>query len=83
MLEKIKNMLGITGNYQDEIIQSYINEVKQFLIDGGVNEIIVNSEEAIGVIARGVTDLWGYGAGNTGLSPYFWQRATQLAEKEL
>ena len=57
MLEKIKNMLGITGNYQDEIIQSYIDEVKQFLIDGGVNEIIVNSEEAIGVIARGVTDL--------------------------
>lgn len=81
MLEKVKTNLGITGTYQDETLQGYINEVKQFLIDGGVNETIVNSNECIGIITRGVADLWNYGSGGTGLSPYFIQRATQLALK--
>lgn len=82
MLEKVKSNLGITGNYQDETIKGYIEDVKQFLIDGGVNELIVESDEAIGIITRGVADLWNYGAGGASLSPYFIQRATQLALKD-
>lgn len=82
MLKKVKSNLGITGNYQDETIKGYIEEVKQFLIDGGVDELIVESDESIGIITRGVADLWNYGAGGASLSPYFIQRATQLALKE-
>jgi hypothetical protein len=82
MLDKVKNNLGITGNYQDKTIQGYIDDVKQYLIDGGVDELIVESDEAVGIISRGVSDLWNYGAGGTSLSPYFIQRATQLALKE-
>lgn len=81
ILKKIKANLGITGSYQDETIKGYIREVKEFLIDGGVDKSIVDSDEAVGLISRGVSDLWNYGAGGTSLSPYFIQRASQLALK--
>lgn len=83
ILEDVKKALGLPGNnYHDETIQEYIDEVKQFLIDGGANETVVNSKIAKGLIARGVADLWNYGSGGTSLSPYFIQRATQLCLKD-
>lgn len=83
MLEQVKANLGITGTYQDTTIQGYIDEVKQYLLDGGVDKSIVNSTTSIGVITRGVADLWNYGSGGTTFSPYFIQRATQLAFKSV
>lgn len=83
ILEDVKKSLGLQGNnFHDDTIQEIIDEVKEFLIDGGVAEKIVNSEKAKGTIARGVADLWNYGSGGTSLSPYFWQRASQLSLKE-
>lgn len=82
LLAKIKIGLGITGTYQDETLKVYIADVKQFLTDAGVNAKIVNGPESVGVIMRGVTDLWNYGSGNADFSQYFMQRATQLAYKE-
>lgn len=77
MLEQVKTALGITGSYQDALLEGYIAEVKSFLNDAGVAESNITS----GVVARGVADLWNYGAGDGKLSPYFIQRATQLAYK--
>nr|DAF30951.1 MAG TPA: tail connector protein [Caudoviricetes sp.] len=77
MLEKVKSNLGITGTYQDATIQGYIDEVKEFLKDGGVLEANITD----GIVTRGVADLWNYGSGGTGFSPYFIQRASQLALK--
>ena len=82
MLEQVKQNLGITGTYQDKTIQGYIDEVKQFLLDGGVTKEIVEADTSVGIITRGVADLWNYGSGGTGYSPYFLQRATQLALKD-
>lgn len=82
MLEGVKEALGITGNYQDKTIQRYIDEVIQFLVDGGVSKKIQTDSNAVGIVARGVADLWNYGSGSTGFSPYFLQRATQLSLKE-
>lgn len=76
-LDDVKNALGITGDYQDATLQSYIDEVKAFLKDAGVAEANITS----GVIARGVADLWNYGAGEGKLSSYFMMRASQLALK--
>ncbi len=81
MLEKVKKSLGITGSYQDNTIQEYINEVKQYLIDGGVLKKVVEHPTSAGIIARGVSDLWNYGSGGTSFSPYFIQRAIQLSGK--
>lgn len=76
-LANVKTALGITGNYQDSTLQIYVDEVVAFLIDTGVAESLITD----GIVARGVADLWNYGAGEGKLSEYFMQRATQLAYK--
>lgn len=83
LIDKVKANLGITGTYQDETIQGYIDEVKQFLLDGGVAQEIVDADTSAGIITRGVADLWNYGSGGTSFSPYFLQRAVQLAYKKV
>ena len=76
-LTDVKTALGITGEYQDSTIQAYIDEVEGFLIDAGVSADKITN----GVVARGVSDLGNYGEGGGTLSPYFFQRATQLSYK--
>lgn len=77
MLANVKNALGITGDYQDNTISEYIDEVMAFLIDAGVSQ----SNITPGIVARGVSDLWNYGSGDGKLSEYFMQRAIQLCYK--
>lgn len=77
MLDDVKTALGITGDYQDYLLGVYIDEVKAFLVDAGVAEANIT----VGIVARGVTDLWNYGSGEGKLSEYFIQRAIQLASK--
>lgn len=76
-LSDVKSALGITGDYQDSTLQMWMDEVVAVLKDAGVSE----STMTVGIIARGVSDLWNYGAGDGKLSPYFMQRATQLSYK--
>lgn len=77
MLTKVKKALGIEGTYQDSTLQEYIDEVTTFLQDAGVKSANITS----GLVARGVADLWNYGAADGKLSEYFMQRATQLSYK--
>ena len=77
VIDDVKNALGVTGSYQDATLQAYIDEVTAFLVDAGVASKNITS----GVIARGVADLWNYGAGEGKLSQYFMMRASQLALK--
>lgn len=79
MLEQVKKLLGITGKFQDETINGWIDEIKQLMIDGGISPSIVNDVKAAGVIAKGIDDVYFQ---KTNLSNYFWQRATQLAYKD-
>lgn len=79
LLKEVKKRMGVTGEYQDGILSGYIQDVKDFLADAGVDEKILKTNEVIGVVTRGVFDLWVYGSG---FSSYFFQRATQLALKE-
>lgn len=79
ILTQVKSALGITGDFQDNTLQVYIADVKGFMLDAGVDSAVVNSAAAAGCIARGVADLWNYGAGNAKLSSYFTQRMLQLA----
>lgn len=77
MLDKVKNGLGITGDDLNITLTEYIDEVVEFLKDAGVLEINITA----GIVTRGVSDLWNYGAGEGKLSEYFLQRATQLSYK--
>ena len=78
LLTKVKAALNITGTYQDATLTLYIDEVKAFLTSAGVPALKLSEDAAVGVIARGVADLWNYGNGDTKLSEYFIMRAEQL-----
>lgn len=75
----VKNALGITGNFMDSTIAVYIDEVIDYMRTAGVSDAIIST--AYGVVARGVSDLWNNQSGSGKLSPYFYDRVTQLAIK--
>lgn len=79
ILKEVKKGLGITTDFQDDVLKVYIDDVKAFCKSAGVKENVINSNRAIGCILRGVIDLWNYGSGSAGLSDYFKMRVTQLA----
>ena len=76
-ISDVKTALGITGEYLDDTITLYVDEVEGFLKDAGVSE----NNITVGLVARGVSDLWNYGAADGKLSDYFMKRATQLSYK--
>lgn len=77
-LADVKNALGITGDFQNATLQIYFDEIVSYLEDAGVAQEYISK----GIVARGVSDLWNYGASEGKLSEYFMQRATQLAYKK-
>lgn len=82
LVEAIKIRLSLSGEFHDGLILGYISDVKEYLIDAGVKESIVNSEVSVGVISRGVADLWNFGSGEGKFSEVFYQRAIQLCYKK-
>jgi hypothetical protein len=78
LLTKIKNGLGITGDFQNDTLKVYLDEVKAFMKSAGVPDETLESEASVGCIMRGVADLWNYGSGNAKLSDYFKMRLIQL-----
>lgn len=81
LLELVKLGLNITGTYQDDTLALYIADVKQYMLDAGVSSDLINSNVSVGVITRGVSDLWNYGMGTANFSTYFIQRVVQLRLK--
>lgn len=77
ILTGVKNALGITGSYMDDTLTIYIDEVTNYMGNAGVSSNLIAA--SVGVIARGVNDLWNNNAGNGKLSPYFYDRVSQLA----
>lgn len=81
LLNKVKTGLGVTGAYQDATISLYIDEVKEFLKSSGVHQSVINSDIAVGVIIRGVSDLWTLEGGSARFSDYFNKRVIQLTSE--
>ena len=79
LLNKVKTALGIAGDYQDETLQIYIDDVKAFMRDAGVLQVVIDSPVSVGCVVRGVADLWNYGSGTAQLSESFNQRVIQLS----
>ena len=78
LLLSIKNTLNINGEHFDATLKLIIDEVKGYLSSAGVTADVLGSTLAVGCIARGVSDLWNYGNGDTKLSAYFYERVAQL-----
>lgn len=87
LLNAVKVNLNISGTQFDNQLTNYINDVKGYLKSAGVSYTtdcnVVGSTLTVGVISRGVADLWNYGNGDTQLSPYFYERADQLRYVEV
>lgn len=81
-LAKVKTALGISGDYQDDTLTFYIDEVIEELVDAGVARSVAESNAAVGCIALGVNDLWNYSSGGVKHSDYFYKRLIQLSMKE-
>ena len=75
LLEKVKSILLISTNYHDEMLKGYISEVKDYMKMAGVNTFTLKEQRTVGIIAKGVSDLWTQGE----LSNYFYERLSQLA----
>ena len=78
-LAKVKTALGIVGDYQNEILTIYIDEVMAEMIAAGVKQEVAESAAAVGCIACGVNDLWNYSSGGVKHSEYFNRRLVQLS----
>lgn len=79
ILDKVKKGLGITTDFQDDMLKIYIDDVIAFMVSAGVSQKVATSNMAVGCIIRGVSDLWNYGSGDVKFSQYFLQRIIQLA----
>lgn len=78
-LAYVKAVMNLTGTYHDTMLTNYITEVAEYMKDAGVPETVMATSAVYGCIARGVMDLWNYGAGAGALSSYFKERVIQLA----
>ena len=76
MISGVKSALGITGSAMDTTISVYIDEVTDYMRGAGVSSERIAA--SVGVVARGVNDLWNNDSGNGKLSPYFYDRVSQL-----
>lgn len=65
--------------HQKSILKIYVNDVIDFMVDAGIKKEIAVSESCIGLVARGLLDVWNYGSGDTKLSPYFKEKVVQKA----
>lgn len=82
MLEHVKASLGQAGNdYINSTFLPLIEEVRGYLDTAGIPYDETNAKPFGGIVARGVADLWNFGAGEAELSHYFHERASQLALK--
>ena len=79
LLNEVKSGLGISGSYQDKTVKVHVREVKAFMSSAGVRQEIIDSEASVGVIVRGVSDLWNLNSGTVAFSEYFKMRVIQLA----
>lgn len=79
ILAKVKTGLMITGDNFDDVLSLHIDSVRSYLRKSGVDETMIMSSESVGVILRGVSDLWNNGSGDVKFSPLFYDLACQLA----
>lgn len=82
LLNEIKTRLLITGNYHDNVLLAFANDVKAYLHAAGIPAEIVDSGASVGVIAKGVSDLWNRGLEDGILSGFFMQRVAQMSFTE-
>ena len=83
LLQEIKTRLSITDEYHDKMLLSFIQDTKDYLISVGITSEILEDKKALGILARGVVDLWNNQPSEGEFSKMFTQRAIQLRAEVL
>jgi len=78
LLDKVKKTLGISGTYQDELLNLYIEATKRYMRDAGVSQEAVDADSSVVIITKGVIDLWSYSEGKGRFSALFKDLVNQL-----
>lgn len=76
ILAGVKAALGVTSDFMDTTISIYIDDVTDYMSGAGVPDDVIAA--SVGVISRGVNDLWTASSGDAKYSPYFYDRVSQL-----
>jgi hypothetical protein len=79
LIEKVKIAMGISGDEVNDTLSLYIDEILDYMTNAGVSEEMAVA--SVGVVARGVSDLWDNDGGGVKFSPFFHERVSQLALK--
>jgi hypothetical protein len=74
LLERVKEGINVYGDTLDGTLTIYITEIKEFMKDAGVPETFFNEIASVGIVTKGVRDLYFDGS----LSDYFYKRLYQL-----
>lgn len=73
LLERVKKTNNITGDYHNDRVEGYINDVKRFMAGADIPAAVLDSDAVVGLIAMGVDSLMETGE----LSPYVQMRIIQ------
>lgn len=75
----VKKALGIGSDYQDEVLEFYIEEAMDFLVGAGVPLEVAESKKAVGAIILFINDTWNLSSGSVTYSDALKARVCQLA----
>ncbi|MPM27246.1 hypothetical protein SDC9_73756 [bioreactor metagenome] len=73
MLVKVKAGLTVVGTYNDTQLQIKVSAVKNYMLNAGVTQEIIESDLGITTITVGVLDLWNLSSGEVKFSEAFSQ----------
>lgn len=79
ILTEVKNILRVTGDFQDAALNAKIKTTKVFLRGAGVPEKAFEDGSAVGCIAQLVNDIDSYASGEVKLSEFTKMQIAQLA----
>lgn len=83
ILQEIKTRLSVTDTYHDKMLSCFIQDTKDYLKSVGITDEILADKKALGILARGVVDLWNNKPSDGEFSKIFYQRAIQLRAEVL
>lgn len=83
ILQEVKKRLTITDTFHDEMLMSFIQDTMDYLKSVGITETLLRDKKSLGILARGVVDLWNNSPSNGQFSSMFYQRAIQLRAEVL
>lgn len=82
LLAEVKKGLNMQGNdYQDDTVSVWIEDVKQYILNAGATADVVGSTLAVGVITKGVDDI--YVSHKDTYSDMFYQGVERLRNVEV